>query len=205
MGCFPILACCLLGFDYHIIWFLFSNRLHYFLLLAIFSSSSPFSLYLDCCAWAKGLRKQPLYLHEVVIRSTYILPFPDPTCEILLGMLLLFSLWWYCFCFDHKKIGRCASFASLTNNLITFLSNITFFITSLYTYFYSYLILRLETLIGLGTKWNDLKHWLHLQSYYRMHYPSDQNAIQTFTESPRSLNPNHQTPNLLNLHILCRK
>ena len=34
-------------------------------------------------------RKQPLYLYEVVVRSAYTLPSPDPTCGISLGMLLL--------------------------------------------------------------------------------------------------------------------
>ncbi|KAH0764475.1 hypothetical protein KY285_000346 [Solanum tuberosum] len=30
-------------------------------------------------------RKQPLYLYEVVVRSAYTLPSPDPTCGIPLG------------------------------------------------------------------------------------------------------------------------
>lgn len=36
--------------------------------------------------------KQPLYLHEVVIRFTYIPPSSDLTCGISLGMLLLLCI-----------------------------------------------------------------------------------------------------------------
>lgn len=40
----------------------------------------------------RAFRKQRLYLYKVVVRSTYILVFPDPTCRILLDMLLLLDI-----------------------------------------------------------------------------------------------------------------
>lgn len=47
-------------------------------------------------------RKQPLYLHEVSVRSAYIQPSSDPTCGITLHMLLFRAK--NCFILRKEKI-----------------------------------------------------------------------------------------------------
>lgn len=51
-------------------------------------------------------RKQALYLYEVGFRSAYTVPFPDLTCEITHGLLLLLLQGVFCCCLSFSKYGH---------------------------------------------------------------------------------------------------
>lgn len=47
-------------------------------------------LAINCSVEPRVYQKQPLLPIKVDVRSTYVLPSMDPTCQIIMGMYLLF-------------------------------------------------------------------------------------------------------------------
>jgi len=82
-------------FDYCMIlllfWLLSSRLLHYFLVIFYILLIAFFFIPGFVALEPRVFLKQSLYLHEVVVRSTYILSSPDLTCGISPGMLLLLT------------------------------------------------------------------------------------------------------------------
>lgn len=65
-----------------------SKYLNNFFTFYAYSKLAIVTVFLFIFHWAEGLRKQLLYLHEVVVRSAYILPFQIP----LMGFHWVYSI-----------------------------------------------------------------------------------------------------------------